>query len=326
MDRRNRKINSTIIKLNKIITEKLKRNGTSYNKPFIPALWYCVSYNDKHDDAKTKSLKSFRPYCCFNHLIGLPLHPRTLQPMELMPYQREFIKLVPENRNIRFHINKARQIGVTELIIRTLAYHSFIKYRNGKILIIAGTREDTAVKIMKRFKQLFRNIPWAIKEDTGNLRLTLVNGTEIEVLSSNIDAVRGDTRIKAIFIDEAAHFNRKDDNPVMDAIEPLIFTNNADLYLVSTPKGKRGFFYHISEAENEYFKIKWDYTCALNWIYSQEEMDKELQRKDIDVDQEFLCQFTGSRNSVFGPIVIDPTIIAEDWDIIVGSDDCNDTT
>ena len=31
----------------------------------------------------------------------------------------------------------------------------------------------------------------------------------------------------------------------MNAIEPIVLTNKSDLYLVSTPRGQRGFFYEI---------------------------------------------------------------------------------
>ena len=70
--------------------------------------------------------------------------------------------------------------------------------------------------------------------------------------------------------------------------------------MVSTPNGRRGFFYNISESQNEYYKIKWDYTNAIGFIYEKDEIEKELKRKDIDTEQEYMCQFTTTRTSVFG--------------------------
>lgn len=236
----------------------------------------------------------------FNELIGLPRNPSTAQLMPMMPYQQEFVKLIPKDRNKLFHINKSRQIGVTELVLRVIAYHSFFKYRGGKILIIAGTRIGTAAKLMSRLKQLFWNIPWAVADGHSKLVLRLVNGTEIEALPSNSDSIRGYTQVRAIFVDEAAHFDITDDSVVMDAIEPIVFTNKSDLFLVSTPNGRRGFFYDISNSQNEYHKIQWDYTVAIGWIYAKEEMQKELGRTDIDVSQEYCCQFTSATDSVFG--------------------------
>lgn len=236
----------------------------------------------------------------FNKLIGLPKHPATLQEMPLMPYQLGFVNQISDDRNGLYHINKSRQIGVTELILRVIAYHSFFKYKGGRILIIAGTREKTAAKIMQRFKQLFYNIPWTVEDSRNVLHIKLVNGTEIEALPSNSEAIRGDTKIKAIFVDEAAHFRLQDDSVVIDALEPVVFTNKSDLFLVSTPNGRRGFFYSISESQNEFHKIRWDYTCAIGYIYSKDDIKKELQRNDIDTEQEYMCQFTTTRSAIFG--------------------------
>ena len=36
-------------------------------------------------------------------------------------------------------------------------------------------------------------------------------------------------------------------------------------------------------------------------------MEEELKRRDIDVDQEYRCQFTSSRSSIFGVISDDST-------------------
>ncbi len=251
-----------------------------------------------------KEYKRTTRRCCFNHVIGLPLLPHTLQPMNLMPYQVEFHKLINNESSQRFHINKARQIGATEIILRELAFGCFNKYCGGKILIIAGTRLETSIKIMLRLKKLFKNISWTVASGKNRLVLKLVNGTEIEALPSNSYAIRGDTKIKAVFLDEAAHFNRSDDSIVMDAIAPIIFSNKSDLFLVSTPNGRRGFFYQISAKKNDYIKIKWDYTVALDWIYSNEDVKKELQRMDIDVEQEYKCKFMSNRNAAIPPEIV----------------------
>ena len=51
--------------------------------------------------------------CCFSHKVGLPLHPATLQPMMYMPHQLDLIKQSLSDKQVKFHINKSRQIGLT---------------------------------------------------------------------------------------------------------------------------------------------------------------------------------------------------------------------
>jgi len=238
----------------------------------------------------------------FNKKIGLPINPVTEKINPLMPYQIEFFKKILKKQQ-KFHINKSRQIGVTELILRVIAFHCFNKYKGGKILIIAGTREKTASKIMSRLKQLFSNIPWTVEDSKLVQQLKLTNGTVIEALPSNSDAIRGDTKIKAIFVDEAAHFNLSDDSVVLDALQPIVFTNKADLFLVSTPNGMNGFFYDLSRQENDYCKLEYDYKMAINCIYTEKGIEEELKRNDIDVDQEYRCKFTSPKNAIFGPVL-----------------------
>ena len=240
--------------------------------------------------------------CCFSHLVGLPQHPATLQPMKFMPHQSDLIKQSLSKKQVKFHINKSRQIGLTEIVLRIIQYHSFHKYKGGKILIIAGTREKTTKTVMNRLKILFNDIHSTVKEDKNDLRIVLKNGTEIEGKPSNSEAIRGETKIKAIVVDEAAHFALVNDSVVLDAIEPILHTNKSDIFLVSTPRGQRGFFYDLAKSDNDYKKLQYDYNNAIGWIYTESEMNEELKRIDIDVDQEYRCQYTSARSSIFGVI------------------------
>jgi hypothetical protein len=165
---------------------------------------------------------------------------------------------------------------------------------------------------MLRLKSLFNEIRSTVTNDKNDLHITLKNGTEIEGKPSNSEAIRDETKIKAVVIDESAHFAIVDDSVVLDAVEPILHTNKSDIFLVSTPRGQRGFFYEISKSENDYKKLQYDYTNAIGWIYTQEEMEKELQRTDIDVDQEYRCQFTSARSSIFG-VITDKAI--EDFEV-----------
>jgi len=238
----------------------------------------------------------------FNELIGLPKHPATFEAMELMPYQKNFFKSVTYTSNHLFHVNKSRQMGFTELILRILAYRCFNKYKGGKIVIIAGTREKTTKKIMLRFKELFRNIPHTIKKSTDALVLELTNGTVIEGLPANPEAITGDTKIKCIFMDEAAKWNLVEDIAVMNAIKPIVDTNNSDLFMISTPKGPRGFFYNIDIEENDFQKFTYDIWEAVGSIYTDEKAEEMLADTVLDTDQEYLNKYTTGRDSIWGAV------------------------
>jgi len=240
--------------------------------------------------------------CCITHLVGLPKHPATLQPMKLMQYQESFFKIVETTKNKKFHINKSRQMGFTELILRILQYRCFNKYAGKKVIIIAGTREKTTRKIMQRMKKLFKPIPQTVKKNTDLLSIELNNGTVIEGLPANPEAITGDTKIACVFIDEAAKFNLNDDSVVMDAIKPIVETNKSDLFMISTPKGPSGFFYEIDKNENDFMKFKYNLYEAVGWIYTKEEAEVMLEDPTVDAEQEYLNQYTTGASSFFGKV------------------------
>jgi len=253
---------------------------------------------------KTTLLSIPQDFIQFNDLIGLPKHPATFEPMELMQYQKEFFNDIENTNYHKFHINKSRQIGFTELILRILAYRCFNKYKGGNIIIIAGTRELTAKVIMQRFKNLFYNISHEISNQS-DITLELRNGTTITAYPSNSDSIRGLTKISAIFLDEAAHFNLIDDSKVMDSIQPIVDTNKSDLFMISTPNGPSGFFYDIQLTDNDFEKFSYDIHEAVGWLYSQDKANEMLENQTVDTDQEFLNKYTTGRDSIWGDVTED---------------------
>ena len=237
----------------------------------------------------------------FNNLIGLPRHPATFKQMDLMIFQKNFFKTIDHTDCHKFHVNKSRQIGFTELILRILAYRCFNKYKGGNIIIIAGTREQTAKAIMQRFKNLFYNISHEIVNQS-DISLELRNGTIIKAYPSNSDSIRGLTKIKAVFMDEAAHFNLIDDRKVMNAIQPIVDTNKSDLFMISTPNGPRGFFYDIEKDDNDFLKLSYNIWEAVDWIYSDEEARAMLDDTSLDPEQEYLNKYTTGRDSIWGEV------------------------
>jgi hypothetical protein len=242
--------------------------------------------------------------CCFTHVVGLPKHPATDEEHPLMPYQVGVFDMVKPKQQIKLHINKARQIGFTELIIRILLYHSFHKYEGGKICIIAGTRYDTTKDIFNRLRAMTRPIGFSLKSIVGD-HMVFTNGTEIIGLPADPEAMTGLTKIRAVFMDEAAKWGLIDDKPVMNSIMPIVRSNQSDLFMVSTPKGLRGFFYEIAKGKNDFMMKQYDiYTVQKDYehdgLYSKDEIDRMLATSVEDPKQEYLNQFVAGRDNIFG--------------------------
>ena len=252
-------------------------------------------------NTQTTLLEIPNDFLKFNDLIGLPKHPATFEPMALMEYQAQFFESIDNTDYHKFHVNKSRQIGFTELILRILAFRCFNKYKGGNIIIIAGTREQTVKSIMQRFKNLFYRISHEIV-NSNDLSIELKNGTVITGYPSNSDSIRGLTKISAIFLDEAAHFILIDDSKVMDAVQPIADTNKSDLFMISTPNGPSGFFYDIQLTDNDFQKFSYDIHEAVGWLYTQEKANEMLENSTVDAEQEYLNKFTTGRDSIWGEV------------------------
>ena len=218
----------------------------------------------------TNIISMTKDFTKFNNIIGLPKHPQTFKEQNLTKIQMKvFDAVMKPKRQNKLHLNKARQNGWTELILRGLAFNMFDKYAGGKIVIMAGTREKTTKDIFTRFKALFKHIPEYVMED-GPLYLKLYNGAAAYGFPANPEAVTGWTKIKAFFLDESTKWNLIDDYPVVNSVMPIVRTNKADLFMISTPKGPRGFFYDFDIAENDFHKFVIDIWEGGKELYSRD--------------------------------------------------------
>lgn len=240
--------------------------------------------------------------CCISHLAGMPEHPNTLQQMKFTPYQLEFIDIIDTSDNNKFHVNKPRQSGFSEIVLRIFQDRGFKKYSTKSCKYVVGTREKTTKKMIRRLKQLYKRIPDVVENNSDSLYLELKDGTSFEGLPANPEAIIGDTKIAAIAMDESAKWNRIDDQEVLDAYIPIVRTNHSDLFMFSTPKGPRGFFHDIEMNDTDYEKFKYDIWATEGNLYSNQDILKMLADPTMDTAQEYLNAYTAGRNSVFGEI------------------------
>ena len=262
--------------------------------------------------------------CCFTHTVGLPFHKGQGKILPLTPYQAEFSELVIRNHDgkkaNKYHVNKGRQMGFTEIVLRLIQYMCLHKYANANVGIIAATNGNLAKKDLRRFQALFKYVPFLIDIGLKNNKMELVTGTVIEAFPASEEAMTGDTFYACIFLDEAAKWKNTDDTPIFNSIVPIVIANRADLLLVSTPKGPIKSFYKIHKNPGDYIKLRYDIWESEGNLYSTEEIKAMLAQSSLDVNQEYLTKFTFGTDAVIGEIT-DEDRDAEvvEWD--VGEDD-----
>ena len=291
-------------------------------------------------DNKAHLKKNYkRIKCCTTHAIGLPRHPATNEEEPLTPYQVDFFDKIQEHVAVKkgmtpaqvkelqreyhfFHVNKGRQMGFTEIVLRVMVHYAFTRYAGYNVGIIAATSGRLAKKDLRRLYRLFNNIPEVratkIKSDV----FSLVNGTTFEAFKANEEAITGDTRYKCILMDEAAKWRIVDDRAVFDAIEPIIRAAGGDLFLVSTPKGPIKMFYKIfKDLKSDYIKLSYDIWNALGNLYTRKEIKRMLASATGDPNQEYLAQFTIGEDAIYGIVADEDRGKFDTWDAETSEDD-----
>jgi len=120
------------------------------------------------------------------------------------------------------------------------------------------------------------------------------NNSRIISLPNNPDAIRG-YRADHVYVDEAAMF--KNDFEVKAAIIPTIAGKQGRLSLISTPKGRRGWFYEAWTSEI-YSKHKVHYSMAPH-ITEEDLEGMRASMSPLEWEQEMEMKFLDELNALF---------------------------
>ena len=140
-------------------------------------------------------------------------------------------------------------------------------------------------------------------QSAGPNSIKFTSGVEIISLPAQSETITGLTKIRAILMDEAAKWNLRDDRPVMNAVMPIVRSNKSDLFMISTPKGPRGFFYDIDITDNnDFLKIRYSIWATEGNLYTRKEIEAMLNSTTEDPEQEYLNGYVAGRDSIFGSL------------------------
>jgi len=127
------------------------------------------------------------------------------------------------------------------------------------------------------------------------ISLQFPNGSRIVGLPGSEDTVRGFSAVSLLLIDEASRV----EDAMYKALRPMLAIGNGDLWLMSTPHGKSGFFYETWEYGGERWKkVTVQATeCARIGRDFLEEERRELGMAWFR--QEYMCEFVDGSAGVF---------------------------
>jgi hypothetical protein len=130
-------------------------------------------------------------------------------------------------------------------------------------------------------------------EVENQLSLTLESGSRIISLPGDADTIRGYSNVSLLVVDEAARV----EPDLFAAVSPMLAISDGRMVLMSTPAGRKGFFYEASKSPD--WKVV---TIPASMCPRIKPEVLEQQRRLLGpwrFDQEFNCTFGQSDDQIF---------------------------
>ena len=233
-------------------------------------------------------------YCRISHPM------KGLITFNTYPYQDDLLR---DFNDFRFNIIlKARQLGISTISAAYCVW--FMLFHKEKNILVIATKFSTAGNLVKKVKNIMRNLPDWMKVATvtvdNRTSFELSNGSTIKAASTSGDAGRSEA-LSLLVIDEAAHIDGLDE--LWTGLYPTLSTGGRCIAL-STPNGVGNWFhktYVSAEENNSEFKttnLPWDAHPERDREWFEKET-KNMSRRQIA--QELECNFNTSGDTVIHP-------------------------
>jgi Terminase large subunit, T4likevirus-type, N-terminal len=196
-----------------------------------------------------------------------------------------------------------------------LALHTAL-YEPGALILLLSPSLRQSQELFRKVQDAYRALghPAPLEAESA-LRFEMANGSRIIALPGTEPTIRGYSGVNLLVIDEAARVA----DELYYAIRPMLAVSGGRLIGLSTPWGKRGWFYAEWERGEG-----WERTtipaaaCPRIPAAFLEEERRSLPRGWFDA--EYLCLFTDTDMTVFREedlqAMLDPTV--EPWDWLAG--------
>jgi hypothetical protein len=201
----------------------------------------------------------------------------------------------------------ARQTGKTTTT-SIKALHKAL-YTPASLSLILSPSQRQSAEMLRSLMALHARLDDAPSLDTSSvLKAEFANGSRIIALPGTEATVRGFAGVDLAILDEAARI----DDALIAAVRPMLATKpNAQLIALSTPAGRRGFFFDAWHSETDsWHKVK--VTAAECPRISPEFLAEELRELGPQrYSEEYELVFRDSDEAAFLTGVIDRAFSAE---------------
>lgn len=221
--------------------------------------------------------------------------------LELDPWQSDLL----ESTAPRILLNVTRQ-GGKSTTSATLAVRTALDEPG--LVLVASPSQRQSGELFRKIQQTLRSMRHAPEFDLqSTTKLELANGSRIVALPGSEATVRGYSAPRLVLIDEASRV----DDELYAALRPMLATGNGRLVALSTPWGRRGFFFNAWEYGGdswERFRVPATECPRI----SKEFLDEELRELGpMRFASEYLCEFVDTEEQFFPSSLVERALSDE---------------
>lgn len=170
------------------------------------------------------------------------------QAVDAARFARERLGFTPDSKQEellrleapRCLVNCTRQWGKST-VTAVMALHRAVHRPESLTLVVSPSARQSRL-FLRKVVGFAQCLGIEKKRDGDNaISLALGNGSRIVGVPSNEDTVRGFSAVSLLVVDEAARVS----DEMWDAVLPMVAVSEGDVWLLSTPNGKHGFFWEL---------------------------------------------------------------------------------
>ncbi|HWE48635.1 MAG TPA: terminase family protein [Bryobacteraceae bacterium] len=200
-------------------------------------------------------------------------------------------------------LNCSRQWGKSTVSAAKALHRAY--HVPGCLVLVASPGERQSAEWMRKARVMTGGLGSRLRGDGDNkISLVLPNGSRIVGLPGMDATVRGFSAVSMLVIDEAARVEES----LYKALRPVLAVSNGDVWLMSTPYGRRGFFYEVWEHGGpEWFRVHGQATECPR--ISKAFLEKERGAMGaLSFRQEYMGEFVDSGSSLFERSLIEAAL------------------
>ena len=224
---------------------------------------------------------------------------RGLIAFQMYEFQKEIIRAYQDHRKIV--VKLPRQSGKSVITAAFLVW--YMVFHANKVAAILANKASTAREILSRVKLAYEHLPLWLQvgvTEWNKGSIELENGSRILAGSTSSTAIRGYS-LSLCFLDEYAFVPNNIAEDFFTSIYPTISSGiESKILMASTPNGMNHFFKlwtDAKESRNGFVPLEYAWDAVPNrsaqWADGQHAV-----LGDVKFNQEVLCQFLGSSNTL----------------------------